>query len=89
MMDCKPAKRPAEPNAKLMARQEGDEQIDTSIYRSLIGSLLYLGKQTRPDILNTVNILSRFQEPPGRDHWNAGKHLLRYSGTLFLPRKQQ
>ena len=35
--------------------------------------------------MNTVNILSRFQESPGRDHWNAGKHLLRYlKGTMDL-----
>ena len=53
--------------------------------RSLVGSLLYIGKQTRPDILNVVNQLSRFFEKPNTTHWQAAKHVLRYlKGTINL-----
>ncbi|GBM99097.1 Retrovirus-related Pol polyprotein from transposon TNT 1-94 [Araneus ventricosus] len=39
-------------------------------YRSLLGSLSYIGSRTRPDISYTVNILAQFQENPGIVHWN-------------------
>jgi hypothetical protein len=33
---------------------------DIELYRSKIGSLIYLAVQTRPDILYRVSVLSRF-----------------------------
>ncbi len=58
---------------------------DPKLYRSLVGSLLYIGKQTRPDILHVVNQLSRFLEKPKTSHWKAAKHVLRYlKGTKNL-----
>ena len=54
-------------------------------YRGIVGSLLYIAKQTRPDILATVTQLSRFLENPGRTHWVAAKRVLRYlKGTKDL-----
>ena len=47
-------------------------------YRSLVGSLMYLMVSTRPDLAYPVGVLSRFLENPGRQHWEAGKRLLRY-----------
>ena len=35
-------------------------------YRGIVGSLLYLAKQTMPDILATLNQLSRLMEIPYR-----------------------
>jgi hypothetical protein len=56
--------------------------IDPTIYRQLIGSLMYLVK-TQPDINFTVNSLSRFMVDPRRVHWIVVKHVLRYlRGTL-------
>ena len=52
--------------------------MDQKIYKNLVGSLLYLAKQTRPDIMFTVNILSRHMNPPTNQHWMCGKRLLRY-----------
>ena len=63
---------------KLQTAQNGDEDVDQRIYRSLVGSLLYLAKQTRPDIMFTVNILSRHMNAPTNQHWLCGKLLLRY-----------
>ena len=78
MSDSKPKVTPAEVNLKLV-KDDGEHQlVDTKLYRSLVGSLLYIGKQTRPDILNVVNQLSRFFEKPNTTHWQAAKHVLRY-----------
>ena len=52
--------------------------MDQRIYRSLVGSLLYLAKHTRSDIMFTVNILSRHVNAPTNQHWMCGKRLLRY-----------
>ena len=78
MDQCKPSRTPADLNLKLQTAQNGDEEVDHRIYRSLVGSLLYLAKQTRPDIMFTVNILSRHMNAPTNQHWRCGKRLLRH-----------
>ena len=47
-------------------------------YRGIVGLLLYIAKQTRPDIIASVTQLSHFLENPGRVHWVAAKRVLRY-----------
>ena len=74
----KPSRTPADLNLKFQTAQNGDEEVDQRIYRSLVGSLLYLAKQTNPDIMFTVNILSRHMNAPTNRHWICGKRLLRY-----------
>ena len=78
MDQWKPSRTPADLNLKPQTAQNGDEEVDQRIYRSLVGSLLYLAKQTRPDIMFTVNILSRHMNAPTNQHWMCGKRLLRY-----------
>ena len=78
MDQCKPSRNPADLNLKLQTIQKGDEEVDQRLSRSLIGSLLYLSKQTRPDIMFTVNILSRHMSAPTNQHWLCGKRLLQY-----------
>ena len=75
MSDCKPVSTPAQVNLKF---DNDAGPVDNRLYRQLIGSVLHIGKNTRPDILNTVNILSRYLGNPNMSHWSAGKHLLRY-----------
>ena len=70
---CKPSRTPVDLNLKLQTAQNGDEEVDQRIYRSLVGSLLYLAKQTRPDIMFTVNFLSRHMNAPTNQHWMCGK----------------
>ena len=85
MSDCKVVATPGEVNLKLVKSNEGNKLVDPKRYRSLVGSLLFIGKQTRPDILNIVNQLSRFLDKPDESHWKAAKRVLRYlKGTTDL-----
>ena len=85
MSDCKAVATPGEVNLKLVKSNEGKKLVDPKLYRSLVGSLLFIGKQIRPDILHIVNQLSRFLDKPDESHWKAAKHVLRYlKGTTDL-----
>ena len=85
MSDCKAVATPGEVNLKLVKSNEGKKLVDPKRYRSLVGSLLFIGKQTRPDTLNIVNQLSRFLDKPDESHWKAAKRVLRYlKGTTDL-----
>ncbi|XP_065213277.1 uncharacterized protein LOC135840583 [Planococcus citri] len=54
-------------------------------YREAIGSLLYLGNATRPDIMFAINWLSRKQCNPTQADWQAVKQIFRYlKGTTRL-----
>ena len=78
MDQCKPAGTPADMNLKFQKAQNRDKEVDQRIYRSLVGSLLFLAEQTRPDIMFTVNVLSRHMSARTNQHWMWGKRLLRY-----------
>jgi hypothetical protein len=72
-----------EPGAKL-SKFDGEERVDASRYRSLVGSLRYL-TCTRPDLSLSVGIISRFMEEPVYSHWKALKRILWYiQGTVSL-----
>ena len=64
MDQWKPSRTPADSNLKFQKAKNGEEEVDQMIYRSLVGSLVYLAKQTRPDIRFIVNILSRHMNAP-------------------------
>ena len=51
--------------------------VDLSMYRQLIGALLYL-VNTMPYICCAVNALSQHMVEPRQVHWVAAKHVLRY-----------
>jgi hypothetical protein len=62
---------------KLLPRDSTTEAVDKP-YRSIIGGLLYVAMNSRPDIAFSVMHLSRFLTNPGAEHWNAAIRLLRY-----------
>ncbi len=67
-----------------LTRDEG-EMLDVKEggYMSLVGSLLYLAVCTRPDIAQSVGVLSKYMAAPTTVHWQAAKGVLRYvAGTL-------
>ena len=74
----KPSRTPADWNLKIQTAQNRDEEVDQRIYRSLVESLLYLSKQTGPDIMFTVNLLSRHMSAPTNQYWMCGRRLRRY-----------
>ena len=83
MQDCKPVSTPMTTNEKL-SKDDDSEKIDEDLYRSLIGSLLYL-TTIRPDILFAVSVLSMFMHSPSEKHFSATKRVLRYiKGTIAL-----
>ena len=65
-----------------LCKEEGVEQAGETLYRSLMGCLMYL-TATRPDILHVVSVLSRFMNCASESHFKAAKRVLRYvKGTL-------
>jgi hypothetical protein len=55
----------------------GGTSVDQKVYRSMIGSLLYLGA-SRPDIMLSVCMCARFQAAPKDCHLRAVKRIMRY-----------
>ncbi|XP_028196700.1 uncharacterized protein LOC114381653 [Glycine soja] len=76
MQDCKPLATPMAMNEKL-SKDDGQNKVDEIIYRSLVGSLIYL-TNLRPDIIHAVSIVSRFMSNPSKAHFVAAKRILRY-----------
>jgi hypothetical protein len=79
MQDCRAMATPLVTNWKKVDSSRA-ERVDATLYRQLIGSLMYL-TNTRPDICFAVNQLSQFMVEPTRLHWVAAKHVLRYLGA--------
>lgn len=75
-MGAKPQSLPLDLNIKL-TDTEGTLLPDSSMYRRLIGRLLYL-TISRPDITFAVNKLSQFMAQPRTCHLDAVHHLLQY-----------
>lgn len=81
MSDSITAATPMEVGLKL-TKDGHEEKVDPTLYRSLVGCLMYL-TATRPDIMFSVSLVSRFMEDPKRSHWEAAKRILRYvKGSL-------
>src|SRR4051812_9990049 len=76
MQDCKGLKIPMPTNGHLTTDENGTD-FDHKVYRSMIGSLLYLCA-ARPDIMLSVCMCARFQAAPKESHHKAVKHILRY-----------
>ncbi|RVW51959.1 Retrovirus-related Pol polyprotein from transposon TNT 1-94 [Vitis vinifera] len=91
-LGCKAASTPMEANVKL-SMDEGVDLPDVSLYRRLLGKLLYL-TLTRPDISYAVGRLSQFISRPKLPHLHAAQRILRYlKGNpgmgLFFPNNSE
>ncbi|XP_040864966.1 secreted RxLR effector protein 161-like [Glycine max] len=70
------AATPAETGLMMSLNDEG-ELADATLYRQIVGSLMYLCN-TRLDIAYSVGIISRFMKAPKISHMMAAKRILRY-----------
>ena len=57
------------------------KSVDSSLYRSMIGSLLYL-TATRPDISYSVGVCARYQANLKESHMIALKRIIKYVKTI-------
>ncbi|XP_057843343.2 secreted RxLR effector protein 161-like [Cryptomeria japonica] len=81
MDDCHPASTPMMIGCKL-SKTDDSPDVNQSEYRSMIGSLLYL-TASRPDLMQSVCMVSRFQSAPKQSHLIVVKRIFKYiQGTL-------
>ncbi|KAK9675641.1 hypothetical protein RND81_11G020800 [Saponaria officinalis] len=64
--------------------EDGTGLADARRFRSMVGGLNYLS-HTRPDIVFSISVISRFMHNPTLHHYGAAKRILRYvAGTSDL-----
>ncbi|GJU43267.1 putative ribonuclease H-like domain-containing protein [Tanacetum coccineum] len=76
LVNVKAAITPMETKVALTKDEEAID-VDVHLYRSMIGSLMYL-TASRPDIMYAVCVCSRFQVTPKISHLNAVKRIFKY-----------
>lgn len=76
MDSWKPMETPLVTNWRKEDATSGEE-VDATIYRQLVGSLMYLVK-IWPDMCYAVNQLSQAMVRPTKLFWRESKHVLRY-----------
>ncbi len=76
MTGYKPILIPFEQNVKLSA-DEGNLVKDTTMYRHIVGSLIYM-TITRPNLSYAVGVVSQFMQTPRKPHLDAMNRILRY-----------
>ncbi|GKG19666.1 hypothetical protein Tco_0376765, partial [Tanacetum coccineum] len=74
--DVKTTSTPMETHKPLLKDADG-EDVDEHVYRSMIGSLMYL-TSSRPDIMFAVCACAKFQVNPTVSHLHAVKRIFRY-----------
>jgi hypothetical protein len=77
MTDCNPNWIPASPQC-LGSDPDGAPMVESWSYPSIVGMLLYLSSNTRPDIAFAVSQVARFNHSPKQSHATAIKMIGRY-----------
>ena len=73
MEESKPVTTPLVTGYKLSKNDES-LKVDHTMYRSMFGSLLYV-TTTRPDVMQVVGLVCRFQSAPKETHVAAVKKI--------------
>lgn len=82
MDEAKQSKIPLDPG-HLLPKEEEPVLPTNNQYASLIGGLLYVAVNTRPDVAVAVSILGRKTSCPTQSDWVEAKRILRYlKGTM-------
>jgi hypothetical protein len=82
MKNGKPIKTPMRTNGHLDL-DTGGKSVDQKVYRSMIGSLLYLCA-SRLEIILSICMCARFQANPKEVHFRAMKRIMRY--LVYTPK---
>ncbi|KAI3665009.1 hypothetical protein L6452_43625 [Arctium lappa] len=83
MENCKPIGTPMAPGTKI-STDPSSKSVDVRTYRGMIASLMYL-TSSRPDIMFSTCLCSRYQAAPKESHLAAIKQIFRYlKGTADL-----
>nr|GFA92838.1 retrotransposon protein putative Ty1-copia subclass [Tanacetum cinerariifolium] len=75
---------PNYPNHLKLSKSQGastpaeTQHMQNIPYASAVGSIMYDVRCTRPDVAFAQNMISRFQQNPGEEHWTAVKNILKY-----------
>ena len=79
MEDCKSVSTPMEVGSNLEAHEDYKATVQqVKEYQAIVGSLIYLWTQTRPDISFAVQKLARYNLNPSEAAMAAAKRVLRY-----------
>lgn len=83
MQDCNGARTPMDDKVRLSSKMSPTSDTEKAEmknipYREAVGKLLYLSISTRPDISYAIGVLCRYNNNPGKEHWQAVKRVLRY-----------
>ncbi|XP_073270460.1 uncharacterized protein [Primulina huaijiensis] len=70
-------------SSEKLCKDDVAENVDNTLYRSIIGSLLYL-TESCPDIMFSLCLCARYQSNPKISHLKAVKHLRYIAGTIDL-----
>jgi len=78
LLDANPSGTPMINN--LTKRKDDNKRYNPreELYRSMVGSLMYLMVASRPDLASSVGIVSRHLSNPSEEHLTAAKRILRY-----------
>ena len=88
LQDSKPVSTPADPNVRLRKDDGVSKAVNPVLYQSMVGSLLYAGIATRPDISHAVGAVSKFSSKPSEAHLTTVKRIFRYlKGTTDVSLK--
>jgi len=74
MMSCNSVKNPVVPG--IVLSREGGESVNSTLYKQLVGSLMYL-TVTRPYIIYVVCLISLYMADPKEEHMQIAKRVLR------------
>ena len=78
MTERKPKVTPMASGQEKVAETESPELTDPTLYRAIVGSLIYVMAGTRPDLCYMVTKLSQNMAKPTETNLAAAKHVLRY-----------
>jgi hypothetical protein len=83
MTNCNPKKIPCSPHVAKLTQSDSTALPDPTLYRQIVGTLIYIMTATRPDISFAITYLSQHMTNPTKAHLNVAKQVMQYlKGTM-------